>query len=354
VFTPPHPVERASSLSSIPANTASPGTDRLVDLLRSDLADESDCWIYTAELIFHYMSVACQPFLSNQDLAATFQIEIPREAVSHPFLLRFILAFSAFHMAYLHPDKHTHYVLLANGHQNHGLGGLREALGQPVTSINCHALYASSMFLALNKFAAFSSCDDGHTHDCGVSPIHRLINIFHLMHGMSAIVSSSQDDIQAGPLARMFAAARQVLDLDGTLLSLAERVSALQLSLNPEDEPDDNIRSVLVSAVEALGQCIADARLKSGESSFAEARALFGWPRVVPALFLKLGRSGHPIALAIFAYYSCLLHFLRSTFWFFEGWAPALIECIMSKLKGSSWQEMVEWPASVVAGTQVP
>lgn len=118
--------------------------------------DEPECWISNAELNFHYANVSSHSLSAfSEDLNTTFQVNVPREAISHPYLLRAIMAFSAYHLGHLTPNKRPYYNLLAGKHQGHATRGLREALEDPITPENCHAIYCASVFLAINNSPHF-------------------------------------------------------------------------------------------------------------------------------------------------------------------------------------------------------
>ncbi|KAM6524629.1 hypothetical protein FALCPG4_010238 [Fusarium falciforme] len=126
--------------------------------LSADPVDAPECWLSNAELIFHYTNVTCRSILSGHAVT-TYQVVIPREGLSHPYLMRMIMALSSFHLAYLNKDKRPHYLALANKQQSLAIRGLRGTLGQAVTRQNCHALWVSSIFLAISKSAFSPNCE---------------------------------------------------------------------------------------------------------------------------------------------------------------------------------------------------
>ncbi|KAM5353470.1 hypothetical protein ACJ41O_000120 [Fusarium nematophilum] len=132
----------------------------------------------------------------------TYQVDIPREGLAQPYLMRMIMSLSSFHLAYLNKDKRAHYLLLANKHQILAVRGLRGALTRAVTPQNCHALWVSSIFLAISKFA-FTPTYEHHQGSCS-SALLNLVNIFSMISGIVAIMRSSQELIRTGPFQGIF------------------------------------------------------------------------------------------------------------------------------------------------------
>ncbi|KAF4454860.1 hypothetical protein F53441_2730 [Fusarium austroafricanum] len=277
----------------------------------------------------------------------TFQQHIPQVALSYPWFLRQILAFSGYHLAHLHPEKRQFYLLQASKHQNASLRGIREALSEPVNSSNCHALYASTTFIVVNKFAAFPNCDNFRSHGCSL-PVQSLMEIFSLVNGMEAVLHSpGSADLMNGPLSELFGETPDahvhsylMRGLHARLPELARRISS--------DSMEDQSRATLTSAVESITGCVNNALSTLHKASPPELRVLFSWPMSVPRDFLDLAVAGHPLALVILAYYDILLYWGESEYWFYENWAEALLTAIIEKVKGSPWEDLLNWPAEVI------
>ncbi|KLP05448.1 Uncharacterized protein Y057_5644 [Fusarium fujikuroi] len=329
---------------SLPAG--SPASLLSSSLFSSPL-DEPDCWVSTAELMLHYTTVTYKTMVFNERTIPTFQQSVPQVALGYPWFLRQILAFSGYHLAHLHPEKRHSYLLQASKHQNASLRGLREALSEPVTSSNCHALYASTTFIVVNKFAAFPNCDDFRSHGCS-QPVQSLMEIFSLVNGMEAVLHSpGAADLRNGPLKELFCETPHphvnsylLRGLHARLPELARRIAS--------DSMEDQSRAVLTSAVVSITGCVDDAFSNLYKVSPPELRVIFSWPMSVPRDFLDLAVSGHPLALIILAYYDILLYWGETEYWFFENWAEALITAIVEKVKGSPWDDLLNWPVEVI------
>ncbi|KAM0490791.1 hypothetical protein ACHAP8_011185 [Fusarium lateritium] len=333
--------QRLTPAHSSPASLLSPGS-----LLLHPLG-ESDCWVSTAELMLHYTTVTYKAMVFSENTVATFQEIMPREALAYPFFLRQILAFSAYHLAHLQPKRKQFYLSQASKHINSSLRGIREALSEEVTSKNCHALYGSTTFIVVNKFAAFPNCDDFRSHDCCL-PVQSLMEIFSLVNGMEAVLKMpGAADLPNGPLKELFCETEQIHAISPLLSSLSERLPELARRI-ATDYMEDQCRATLISAVQSITSCVNDSLGELNKASPPELRIIFWWPMTVSRDFLDLALSENALALVILAYYDILLHWGESQYWFFENWADLLITAIVDKVKGSSWEDLLNWPMEVI------
>ncbi|KAH6989121.1 hypothetical protein BKA56DRAFT_248171 [Ilyonectria sp. MPI-CAGE-AT-0026] len=307
--------------------------------------DEPECWISNAELVFHYANVSSHSLqVFSEDLATTFQVIVPREAVSHSYLLRAVMAFSAYHLAHLTTDKRPYYNLLAAKHQGHAISGLRETLKDPITEENCHAMYLASVFLAVNKFAAFPSC--GHRSGGCCNPIDSLAEVFHLIYGMSTILRSSEESIRNGSLKAIFSQVGNPMEAVDETNLLCQRLSGLQTEIE-SSALDEGTKQDLSGAVQTLMACFIDASTRVTKKCPNEIRVIFSWPGLVPRRFPGLVKACHPAALVVVAYYGYLIY-LSENYWFLQGWSNSLKGFILKKLNDSSWREMAQWPLSMI------
>ncbi|KAF7553460.1 hypothetical protein G7Z17_g3614 [Cylindrodendrum hubeiense] len=156
-------------------------------------------WLTDLELMHHYTSSTFLTLPRAADLQQIWQIEIPRLAMSHAFLLHQILAISAHHQSQFQPDRYGHYSICASLHQNETIAGLRTALAQ-VTEETCPEVFVAASMLSICAFASFSSYG-------GVSEkphIDDLIDVFQLTRGMSKILNSYNDVLHQSKLRELF------------------------------------------------------------------------------------------------------------------------------------------------------
>ncbi|KAL6416085.1 hypothetical protein AUP68_00297 [Ilyonectria robusta] len=319
--------------------------------VKADPADTPECWLANAELILHYTNVTCRSIPSGHAIT-TYQVDIPREGLSHPYLMRMIMALSSFHLAYLNKDKRPHYLALANKQQSLAIRGLRRTLRQTVTPQNCHALWVSSIFLAISKFAFSPNCE--HHQDSCCSALLNLVDIFSIINGMVAIMRSSLDLIRTGPLQAIFSQRDGFQYARGDLQDLLQRVSDLDGVFKSIDlDPDPFVQLALTSALERLISCVADINKSPDSKSFpTDIKILFIWPSKVSQTFFDLVRARHPLAVIILSHYCCLIRWSSSAYWFCRGWGRLLADSIMSILEDSDLAHLAEWPVKVMSGDE--
>ncbi|GKT89252.1 DUF814 domain-containing protein [Colletotrichum tofieldiae] len=111
-------------------------------------------WITDLELMHHYSTTTCLTLPRSNDVSQIWQFEVPRLGLTYMFLMHEILAISALHLGYLHPEQRESYALHASQHQSDAIAGMRESLMQ-ITPDNCHALFGTSSLLVLNAYSTF-------------------------------------------------------------------------------------------------------------------------------------------------------------------------------------------------------
>lgn len=220
---------------------------------------------------------------------------VPQEAFQHPFLMHCLLAFSAYHLAYLNPASRPHYRVLASTHQACGLAAINKVL-PVVDESNCHALFAAASLITLNAFA-----------DSDIASVDALLDIFHLLKGMDAVLESTEPLVHNGPFAPIL---RVLSDPPnpppGLLAYLADLQSAANtLHSNPEQT-----------------QAIIDLRdsLQHGleNSSHPALRAVMYWPIKLRPGFIDMLREGK--GKESMECYLKIMEYAATEWWFLASW----------------------------------
>ncbi|KAJ3550081.1 hypothetical protein NM208_g172 [Fusarium decemcellulare] len=305
--------------------------------------DHSDSWISDVELTHHYATVAYGTFSPAPEVCHALQFDVMRDALSHPYLLHGLLAFSGFHLAYLNPDDRDRYFLQASQHQKMAAKKMREALAN-MSPENCHALFVTSIFLIINAFAESSNSGDSSNH---FSPIKAVVDIFSLVTGITLIFNSSGLDLHSGPLKGLFTGTGSGSDLS-RLRSLLDQLSEIQSQIHNAKDLDETEKRVVIASIDALKNGIDTMGQNKATTTPAEVRALFVWPAMLPRDFIDLARADHPVALILLAHYSVILHWAEPECWFLKSWAGRLIGNIIQKLAGSPWSSYIVWPVRCI------
>ncbi|KAL0943045.1 fungal Zn binuclear cluster domain-containing protein [Colletotrichum truncatum] len=316
----------------------------LTDLNKTETASG---WISDLELMHHYTSVSYRTFSHSSHAQRTLQYDVPREALSYPFLLHQLLAFSAYHLAYLQPECRHAYLMQAAQHQNDAINGMRGTLLGKISSTNCHALFASSVFLTLSAFATYPSYEK---YNPSFSPIDSMLDIFTLSDGMSVILRASDDDLHKGPLRDLFLRnpSEGQTTVEASLQPLFERLPRVSSRLAEIGLVEAEGKYTINEAVMALTESIAKVSSINALSASAEFRAVFSWPVRMSTEYLDLLRRRHPAALVVLAHYCIIINAAEPFCWFLNGWARALISVISEQLIGTPWGELLVWPREVI------
>lgn len=294
------------------------------------------------ELMHHYTAKAYLSVSRTPIAHETLQLAVPREAFSSPCLLHQILAFSAFHLAYLRPTHRHAYLLTASQRQGQAITMLSSALGESLTPQSCHSAYASSMFLVISAFATLPSFE---LYNPAFAPVDALIDIFALVAGMVVILRCFERDLREGPLNGLFGQRSPLATIQSHHQPLIERLSYIRACLSDDSvSASSEDKSITISASNMLIESIVTSQQSSSAlGAPAELRAAFLWPIRLGNEFLDLLRSRHPPSMVIVAHYAVLLSCCETECWFLQRWAFALITSIAESLKNTGYEEMITW-----------
>lgn len=264
----------------------------------------------------------------------------PKIATTFTFLMHEILAFSAFHLAFLEPDKRREHFTLGMHHQDHALRGMRKGL-RDVSQENASALFATSTLLTLSVWASRGqdAMDPGPTTQ---NVFDDLADIFALIQGMGMVVGAAQMTILQGPFGQMFKDPDHETPAQPMFAQILEHVCALSTTVEQHESLDEDLRRELAAFV-AL---IRDNLLRSSRPCMdnRELRFLFYWPLHLSPNFLHLLRQQHEGALTVLMYYAVVLYAAEPIYWFMQGWADRTMSGISKAVVDPEWRKAMEWP----------
>lgn len=259
-----------------------------------------------------------------------------------------ILAFAGFHLAYTQPERRHIYLKQASQHQNFTIHGMRKTLAGPISSENCHATYATSVFISVGAFAVYPCYENWNTF---FSPIDSLVEIFTLITGMGLILSTSDEELRSGPLKRLFKKHIERHGPDHPCPQLAGRLPLLQAQLDEASaDLDEEVRACMNGAMAALRNCLEKIARENSGLGHSALRAAFLWPLLLPAQCLEWMRCRHPAAMVIMAHHALVLHTAEPDSWYLRGWGRAIAESVAVALAGTPWMNLARWPISVIRG----
>ncbi|KAM0283498.1 hypothetical protein ACHAQH_002449 [Verticillium albo-atrum] len=292
----------------------------------------------------HYSTNACLSLPRSADLQHVWQLEIPKLALTHVFLLHQVLAFSALHLATLRPERRTAYALTASQHQTDAVAGMRAALPR-IGAANCDPLFAASSLLLLSAYAMRphqQQCSD--PGQPSASPtIDNILDVFLLIRGMSEILDASELLIRRGTLGPLFA--QETAPPTSTTLvdSVVARLTTFHAAIDPT-------RTVVARETEGMLNWIHRA---TATTALPENRIALTWPIDLSGDYIALLRQRDPAALALLAYYCVVVSAIEPTTWYMQGWGRNALRSIEECLE-PAWRELIEWPLLFATGSETP
>jgi hypothetical protein len=283
----------------------------LSSLVRTNDVGNAETWSADLELMHHYTAVTCKTMPTPSELLNIWQLELPRLAASHDFLMHQLLAMSATHMAYLSPDRSNACLIRATQHQNKAIQSLQGTLSA-ISRDNCHAIFLTASLLSLGAFAALSESP----HQKSRPGIDDLLHVFLLIRGMSDIVKSYHDDIAQGPAGQLLQMGQYEL-ASALLLDTAAKLRYM-VSVNAANGP-------LQQGAASLDNCIQQAGISTAAPEF---RVSVAWPADLPEGFTTLLRLRSPDALRLLTLYCRILDSVSDDYWYVRGWGASVLRDI--------------------------
>ena len=308
---------------------------------------ESSHWHSDLELMHHYTAFSYRTLSQDPIVQEALQCDVPRLALSNTLLLHQILAFAGYHLAFLRPEHRHSYFMQASQHQNLAISCIQTTLAGEITSDNCHGLYAASILLTVSAFSVLPSYE---RYSNATDPVDSILDIFNLIKGMSIIRDTSNQDIQAGPLGRLFSRTTDHLanSEDFRFQALYGKMTELRTRVVESRELSNEIKDIIDNSITALSDCINKVFSRRTMGSAIEVRAAFLWPMLIPLEYAGLLRQRQPPALVLLSYYCIILHAAEPNCWVMNRWAETLIESFERSLYGSDWKRYLVWPLEVI------
>lgn len=301
----------------------------------------SDLDISDLELLHHWTTVTYKTLLSDatsDQHRDIWQIRVVQLGLKHDFLMRAILATSAFHLCFLRPAEKELYSPKAANHQSLALQSVQNILGE-VDRYNCHAIFAFSCIIVVLTFAAPRK-DDGQGFQ------KEMLDWFHLLRGTNSVLQLQWEVIANSFMAPLLRAGLENEAVSAHTVKDSDRITdLLRLCSSPTLSQDREASNAYALAIHELLKVFTQAGIRK-ERGRGVVAAVFVWPNSIPQAYLGLLADSKPEAMVILAHYSVLLHMLDSE-WFLRGWGRYLVKSIADSVD-EEWQEWLTWPKEIV------
>ena len=326
--------ERNSDLES---NNSSLETDKI----DSPLSCGCDWSGVDLELMQHFNASTYLDLAHNSITTQLWQIEIPKLALEHSFLMHGMLACAALHLAHLNPSAKKKYHFASARHQNEALPAFRLAIANP-NEQNCNALLAFSHLLIMHSFA--SEQQDEHLLLVGGTQESGMPDWLNVVRGSCAIFKSVWPAVMSGPF-------KQLIMETGVNIALPdeagneEQIRRLGLLLHIPFSGLDELE--LEKKRRAFGSALLELsrgfrKADAAKPFFTMWTAVYIWPAHVSQDYLDLLAERHPAALVLLAHYCILLEPLECH-WYMSGIRKRLL-CRIYRQLDENWRQWLQWP----------
>ncbi|KAH7012739.1 uncharacterized protein B0I36DRAFT_389643, partial [Microdochium trichocladiopsis] len=310
-------------------------------------------WTTDLELMHHYSAVTWQSLPRAADHPEIWQVEVPKLAFKHEFLMHQLLAISAFHMLHLDPGSSTsrrrHYQLLAIQHQNKAIAGLRSAIPQ-LDSSTCDVMFVAASLSLINGFATFSqqprrleqeqqhmSPESTGTGGSSEPPdLDNLLDVFRLLRGLKSILSAYESDVEKSSIGCLLRI-EQHYSVNPLLTSIIVDVSASDLlHLRGGNNGATSYSAEAICCQEAAACLIEWIGRAISDATAPELRLVSTWPIAISEEFMTLMGSRDQRAMRLLEHYCRILGQAGVNYWYLSGWAKSVQSNISSDGSSSS------------------
>lgn len=283
-------------------------------------------WKSNLELMHHFTAVTWRTLPQADAIGDIWQLELPRLAMGHDFLMHQLLAVAAAHMAYLlhrqmgSTDAGASYSRRAAQHQNSAIQQLRPTL-EAIDDAHLSAVFLAMSLLSVSVFPTTSNA----TRPDGGPGVTELLGVMVALKGMHGVLSQHHAELEASPIAeRMLRLGRY--DRDSQLLDeLTDELTILLRLLSMGDGEANSARDTCLR--DTIEDFIHWIRHTCESVEEPEVRLAMTWPARLTDGFLDLVTRRDAGALKVVRCYCRILEALGPACWYLDGWGErALVD----------------------------
>ncbi|KAI9661675.1 MAG: hypothetical protein M1821_008913 [Bathelium mastoideum] len=295
-----------------------------------------------AELLIHV--ILDKDMFKLVDGIDAFPFSLPfalKTALESPYVLHQLLAFSARHMAFLHPQRSAFYLHQAVTLQTRAVS-LFNATWTAVDQSNCVAVLAFSSFLGHHLLAdTLAKRDPEDGLDAFIS---QYVRFLEMHRGIFAVATAAWPLLMATEL-------EPILTRSSSFTSRPPRGSHCQRVLELVDGAnglEEEDREACRQSIRYLQVGFDAALAEEGEEEQGfRYQMIISWSMLAPPGVTALLAVKRPEALVIMGYYALLLHHGRNMWQI--GDAGAYIFGIIVDYLGPEWDHWLEYPRQTIA-----
>lgn len=264
-----------------------------------------------------------------QDLSAAVKI-----GLGAPYLLHQMLAFSARHLAFLHPERSTSYLHQADSHQTRAVSLFNNTWTE-VDESNCVATLLFSSVLGHHLLADMLAKREPGGLDAFITHYTQCVETNRGIYTLAKAAWPLLMESELEPVMRLSSGFTSRQPRGNHCQRIRELVES-------SHELEENDKEACRRAIQYL-QIGFDAMLAVEEEEQAyRYQMIYSWTMLVPPEFARLVTAKRPEVLVLLAYYALLLHCGRNMWQ--VGDAGAYILGLIVDYLGPEWNHWLEYP----------
>ena len=267
-----------------------------------------------------------------------WQILVPQEAQTQPYLMHGLISLAALHRIQLENNTESRCLDKAVNHYNLALSKSKMALAH-LSERNSSSLFALSLLVGVFALGLPISPASPPLRDA----IGQITQVATLMRGALTIVLTQSKSIQNGPMSAML--------LPGFSKNPAILPEELKISLNQLEadlystETLEDGLSAYHETIQGLKACFRNAGFSTDAPNgipMEHQIIALSWLGLMHPDFLQLLSHRRSVALVLLSYYAVALHTLDAIWWC-QGWSFMLVKDVYDSVDGI-WRAKMEWP----------
>ncbi|CAI7573717.1 unnamed protein product [Penicillium pancosmium] len=295
--------------------------------------------------LFHHWCISTYKTMRTSDPNNIWKYHIVQWGIEFPSILHLILALSALHLAYEHPEERGKYLQQADDHFTFGVRTVTNFLSlEDLDEENCQKIYMSAALIVFIYFGRGPRPGE-YLIFSDAGPAEWLV----LMQGVKLTVRSYHQKVFSGilkpeppePLPEVSPSIGLELHEHTVFTQAAQRLVEREVT-------DESVLLLYTSALNDLYDIMNQVhkRRSAQQSGVALMDLLIGWLYRLPEQFIRLLEEKEPRALVVLAYWGVMFRYME-TAWFMKGWAEHVLSGVSTFLQ-PEYQPWIEWPLKKV------
>ncbi|KAI1452123.1 hypothetical protein F4805DRAFT_46477 [Annulohypoxylon moriforme] len=294
------------------------------------------------ELFHHFMhsNLFDLPLPYDEAEKKTSSIKIIDTALSYPFLMNELLAFSALHLSHIRPSNAQLYRHHAIGLQTHALSIFNGEIIK-VNRENCMAILTFTWLLTLHKLV--ETVESAESTDVR-NLLDGFVHCMQLHLGVRAVKDEAWHMMLDSNMGFMLKAVSGMLEY----VHPGSHTADLKICIQNSKTLNDDEKLTCIQALDKIQWFLGsvDGTEKENTPLVTAFLSLISWPARINDEFHQLISERRPEALLVLSYYAIPLHLCRNI-WIVKNAGQLLFHSIRLHLP-DEWHKWLDWPEEMM------